>query len=535
MLLAVVALPLVVPALASLGQLRQIWSWSELGRLGGLMANTLVLTGGTLLAALPLGTILALLLFRTDLPGRFLFRYLFLFAVFIPLPVVVSVWQATLGPGSWLPFFLWQPRAGQPWAEGFIPAVWVHALVALPWVVLIVGQNLLWVESELEEEAWLAAPAWQVVWRVTVPRCWAALLLAGIWVAVGAAGEIAVTDMFVVRTFAEETYRVLSEGGEDAVAQVVLLSLPFTLLSWIMLAVIVPRLARSVPPVQRVVKPALRFPLGRWRWPAVGAVGLVALALTGLPLVTLSWRAGLSGTPLRWSLRQLGVGFFRIFLLDGPKCFWSLVWALLTAFLVTLLALLICWCLREAETGGRLFRGIVWTVLAAAWVMPGPLVGLGLRKTIQLLIAPYEDTLVADLLYYRPSPIPMMWAALIRGLPFAVAVVWPVFRLLPRELCAAARLEGASPLGRLILVLVPLSLFSLLGCFLVSFALAFTEVGASKLATTPGMDNFTLLVFDRMHYGVPQDVAALCLLLLLWLGLAAAEIAARTRAVTRRD
>src|SRR5260221_10535638 len=44
--------------------------WSEAMRLGGLAGNTLGLVFGTLAFSMPLGVIAALLLYRTDLPGR---------------------------------------------------------------------------------------------------------------------------------------------------------------------------------------------------------------------------------------------------------------------------------------------------------------------------------------------------------------------------------------------------------------------------------------------------------------------------------
>jgi ABC-type spermidine/putrescine transport system permease subunit II len=145
------------------------------------------------------------------------------------------------------------------------------------------------------------------------------------------------------------------------------------------------------------------------------------------------------------------------------------------------------------------------------------------------LIALVPDRTLADALYYGPSPLPMMWAWFIRALPWAVVVVWPVLRLIPQELDDAARLEGASAVGRLARLVVPLSLVALAAAGLVAFGQAIAEVAASKLATTPGVDTFTLLVFDRMHYGVAQDVASLCLVLLALLLLGGAEMMLRAR------
>jgi ABC-type spermidine/putrescine transport system permease subunit II len=44
--------------------------------------------------------------------------------------------------------------------------------------------------------------------------------------------------------------------------------------------------------------------------------------------------------------------------------------------------------------------------------------------------------------------------------------------------------------------------------------LSLGEIAAGKLAATPGSLTFAMEVFDRMHYGVSNDLAALCLILL---------------------
>src|SRR5687768_9335185 len=82
--------PLVFPLVEAFAEHSLEWTPDDFSRLGRLALHTLSLAGGTVLIALPLGTILALLLFRTVLPRRRLLIGLVVFAVFIPLPVVVS-------------------------------------------------------------------------------------------------------------------------------------------------------------------------------------------------------------------------------------------------------------------------------------------------------------------------------------------------------------------------------------------------------------------------------------------------------------
>ena len=65
--------------------------------------------------------------------------------------------------------------------------------------------------------------------------------------------------------------------------------------------------------------------------------------------------------------------------------------------------------------------------------------------------------------------------------------------------------------------------------------LSLGEFSAGKLVSTPGMPSFAEAVFTQMHYGVTNDLAAMCLLLLGAVGLGAAATAAFTLPRPRAD
>src|ERR1051326_6543910 len=216
-LVLLIGLPALMPFI-DLVQHPVAWrAWEESHRLFRLAGNTMLLVVGTLLIALPAGIALAALLYRTDLPWRRLLRRLMLLALFIPLPLVASGWQAALGSGGWLATTIWNapfPRPllvtdpdnpYLPWGQG-LAAVWIHAMAALPWVVLLCGQAFCWIERELEDNALLDASACRVFLRVTLVRSRPTIVLAALWIAAQVATEITVTNMMQVRTYAEEVY-----------------------------------------------------------------------------------------------------------------------------------------------------------------------------------------------------------------------------------------------------------------------------------------------------------------------------------------
>ena len=149
------------------------------------------------------------------------------------------------------------------------------------------------------------------------------------------------------------------------------------------------------------------------------------------------------------------------------------------------------------------------------WVIPGPILGIGLKQSIAWILDITHSEFLADLLYYGPSPIPMIWAFVIRFFPAAVAMLWPVVRMLPRELLESARVDGATPGHEFRLVVWPLTRWSWVMAALASATLAMGELSASKLAETPGSQSFAHAVFTQMHFGVTNDLAALCLVHLL--------------------
>ncbi|MFL5340125.1 MAG: ABC transporter permease [Gemmataceae bacterium] len=511
------------------------WSaWSEAPRLLALAKNTFFLVGGTLALTVPAGVTLALLLERCDLPGRRLFRRLVVLMLFVPLPLQASAWQAALGGGGWLPLPVWRTVAPddpdfvpggiswKPWALGLPAAIWVHAAAGLPWVVWLAGRGLLAVERPLEEDALVNGGVWAAVWRVTLPRAGPAIAAAAAWVAIQTATEITVTDMMQVRTFAEEVYTQFARpdaGGpvsHDVLARAVVVALPPALLTALLIALAASRWEKRLPPLAGAPRPPVVIPLRSWRWPVFAMVLLVVGVLAGIPVGSLVWKTGQVPPGTSWS-----TAVFRVQLAGAFRSqFWliltSLVWAALTGLGVAALALASCWLARDR----RWLRLSFLVLLALAWTLPGPVMGIGLKESINILMDA-EDAASAGrvqvfqaALYNGPSPLPVIWATAVRFLPCAVAILWPTVRLIPREFFEAARTDGATPAGELWHAVLPLALPAAVQSALAVTALSLGELSAGKLVETPGGQTLAHEIFTQMHYGVANHLAALCLLLL---------------------
>jgi iron(III) transport system permease protein len=499
------------------------WQWAPEDRLRVLLlaGNSLLLAGGTLLLAVPAGVLLAVLLFRGSLPGRRATLALLLLSLFVPVPIVVSSWQALLGQHGWLPLGLWRAASVRPWATGWGPALWVQGLAGLPWIVFIVGLGLRWVEPELEEEALQQVSARRTFKRLTLPRCRPALVAAMLLVALCTVNDISVTGMMQIPTLAEEADTQFTLGNDDALARSLLLSMPALLSLWVVLMVATAWLERALPPLPMLLQapPALVRPsrgLGLLVFAAVLAVVLV-------PLQGLLWRLGQAGRPPSWSLAALWPPLANEAVLYGAPLVQTFAAALCTGIGTAGLALVCCWLALDC----RPLQVFLLALLTFAWALPGPVVGIGLKQTILALVSFLPEGPWTDLLYRGPSPVPVMWAQLIRFLPVALFFLWPVVRLLPRELREAARLEGGAPLSELLHLVWPLTRQAVLVTAVAVTALCLGEVGAGGRVETPNGEPFAALILDRMHYGIDSNVAALCVLYLgglVSVGLAAALV-----------
>src|SRR3954468_20059681 len=175
--------------------------WHFDPRVARLWLNSARLAFLTCLIALPIGTLLAAAIFKSDVPGRRAAALLLVGMLFVPLYLVTGAWDAGFGIQGWHTLVTNPHLAHQPWLAGWRAAVWVHGLAGAPWAVLIGGAGLGAVEPEVEEDAATCAAPAAVLWHVTLRRAAPAIGIAALWISTIVLTEISVTDFFQVRTF----------------------------------------------------------------------------------------------------------------------------------------------------------------------------------------------------------------------------------------------------------------------------------------------------------------------------------------------
>ena len=155
----------------------------------------------------PLGVVVALFLFRTDVWGRRPLLALIGLSAFVPLPLACDRLAGRAGER--------RPRQAfgvRPILIGHFGAAVVHALATLPWVVLIVGVGFARSSPNWKSRRCSTYGPVGVLLKVTLRRAWGAIAAAALAVAVLTAGDMTVTDLLQIRTYAEEAYLQYSLG-----------------------------------------------------------------------------------------------------------------------------------------------------------------------------------------------------------------------------------------------------------------------------------------------------------------------------------
>jgi iron(III) transport system permease protein len=469
-----------------------------------LVIHSIAIALETIVLSLPLGIAMAWLLTRSDLPGRRVGQSIIIVMLFLPLYLQASAWQA----GLWLDGWYTSHGTGEAWVSGWYAAVWVHTLVAIPWVVLFASLALRIVEPALEEQALLDGTRWQVFWRATLPSCWPALGLAVIWIAMFTAGEMAVTSIFSVRTYAEEVFNQIVTHSD--LAETVTALLPGIFGTTLMLGFgmyFCVRLARVPRPIN--LRPSQVFALGKWRWPMAICLAVTMIILAGVPIGNLVYKAGVvvvqseGGHVRTWSAGKC----IRVVLgspwLCRRECFWSATIGISAATAAVVIAIPMAWVARNSRWLGAMAISIGLVCL----VIPGPILALS-------IIALLNQSGSAFLSWLYDHSILAPWMALtIRALGPALLVLWHGVRTISQPMLDSAATDGCGFLGQMGRVVLPQRFPVLAMAWLIGLAVAIGDVTASILVVPPGVQTLSIHIFNLLHYGVEDQVAGICLAL----------------------
>ncbi|MGI9156977.1 MAG: ABC transporter permease [Marmoricola sp.] len=469
--------------------------------LGSAVAHSLGLALAVTLLAVPVGSLLALLLRRPDLPARTFLRIGVLLPVLVPDFVLAYSWVRAFGPAGFTDDLF---RLAWQGIEGPVGVTVVLAVNAVPLVFLVVSVGLAArAEPALERAARVAgAGACTVLRTITLPLLWPALASAAVLVFVLTLGSFAIPQVMGspsgFSTITTRIYANLARSSEPAAfVEAILLAL---LLVVIAIAVVAPADLLLAPRLQST-RTATTDPVSTTqrrrassRWAAAG-VGGYLLLVVGVPLLALLTTAltkavGLPPVPANWTVRNFGSVLTTG---NGEALGRSLLLALLAASVLVVLG----GCVAALERT-RLGRG-TGTLVLLTFVLPGSTLAVGLLIT-------YGRWLGGSLLIILLAYLAKLWAFAHRPISGALD------RLPPDEL-SASRVSGASLLVALRTVVLRPMAPALLAAWLVCFLTALHEVTMSILLYGPGSETLAVVVLNSEELGQVGQTSALSVLL----------------------
>jgi iron(III) transport system permease protein len=473
----------------SLSSLQQVFASRESYRA---VAASVTLALITCFGAVIIGTGLAVLARRTNVPGASLIDVFVWIVFFTPSFLLGEAWTVLMFKGGTLDHYFHLPE----WLiNTFFSPVGVALLLILknfPFVYLALTAALSWLGSEYEEAARVqGAPLWWAWLRINLPLLLPAILSGALIVFAEA-----LSDFGTAVTIAQNasvtlvTYQIYSAINTFPVDFSQAAALSLLLFGAIALALIgQARLlrARAYQIVSGRTRPSTRIDLGVWKWPALAAVLLVAMLALLLPLaecVALSlehtYANGLASTNLTVRNYQLVLARGG----DDISSLWtSLRLAVVTATLVLFAGLVIAFLIARTQITGRRLLSFVALVTIS---VPGIILACGY---IFAWNSPYLQNLGIG---GRGQPrfygtIWILLAAYIGGnLPYAIRLNMGALEQIGDSLLDAARVQGAGIGAVLARVVAPILRAGLINIWLLVFTGTIFELAASELLYPPG-------------------------------------------------
>src|SRR5574343_69965 len=486
--------------------------------------NTMAVAFGMGLIAIPLGAILALIMVRTDLPGRQWLEVPIMIPIFVSPVVLGFGYVVSLGPVAFFSVWFWDIFGRVPWNIYSLASIIVIAgLTHVPHVYLYSSSALRNLGSDVEEAARLTgASPFRVARDVSIPMVSPALLYVGVLVFFlgfeifglplilgDPEGHLVLTTYLYKLTnkLGTPSYHLMASVATCIIA----VTFPLVMLQRVLL--------RSA---QRFVamkgKSARQRPLalGPWKWVALGVICVWLVLTIVVPVAGVALRSVVSS----WGA---GVNLLEVLTLDHFHAVFeesTMIRSIINSILIGTLggAVAVGGYLAIGLTTHRkndgLSRFVDYVVLTPRAV-PGLMAGLAVFWVFLFVpfLTPLRSTLFSVWFAYS-----VVWLA------YGMRLIQSALMQVGPELEEAGRLVGASRSRVSRDITVPLIRNGLLGSWLLIFMIFEREYSTGVYLRSPGTEVIGAQIVSLWASGAVDVVAALSLInmALVGVGLAVA-------------
>jgi iron(III) transport system permease protein len=473
--------------------------------------NTLVVGFGTAAGCMVLGTALAWLVFRTDMPGRKVLAILVSSSFYFPSFLTAEAWVTLLEPKSGMlnnMFRLFAPQFAGMDIHSLGGIVWVATLAYLPYTFLFLAAPLQSIDPSLEEAAAISgAGRARIVFTVTLPLVAYAILSGALLtfiLAVGLFGVPAVIGMpsqiYVLATKIFQLLEFYPSNYQVAAALSVMLMVLTAAAVWLQRFIVGRRAYTSITGKAYRPRP---MPLGAWRWPAFAVcVGYYVLAVL-LPLCALLYLSFTRFYTGMLDFNHLTWDHYYQILFVYPitgRAFWN---SFVLSSVGATVAIALCTFVSYMVIKGRgPFRGVLETLTMMPSAVPGLVIAVGLLWAY--IQSPIYGTVLILLVSY-----------VTHYLPQGFRIVSSNLVQMDSALEESARISGASWLMTLKDIVVPLVRPALVSGWLLLFVAFFRELSSAVLLYTNGNEVLSVAIWDLSQNGNLGMLSALAILMLI--------------------
>jgi iron(III) transport system permease protein len=484
--------------------------------LATLAVNSAIFAVGSTVLSVVVGTTLAYLTVRTDVPFKKLVFAASLVPLIIPGILHTIAWIFLASPRIGLFNYMVEPVLGPGFFNIFSMGgmILVDGLHAAPLAFLLMYAAFKSMDPALEESALMSGARLPTVFRrITLPLVRPGLYAAILIMAVKALEAFEVPALLGIPSgtwvFTSRIWRVLS-GFPTEYGQAGAYSL--TLLAATTAGVFLQaRLSRRGKAFQTITGKGFRpraMELGRWRWPATAAVCVYFFIAVIMPIAVLLYASTqrFYTVPSLDNLSAMTLDNYR-YILDHPQAMRaarnSLILGIGSATAVMFGMSIISWIVVRTRLPGR------WLLDNLAFM---PLVVPGLVLGVALLFV------------YLRSPVPIygtLWilfiAYLTRYMPYGMRYASTSMYQIAGDLEESAQVSGASWWQQFRRVTLPLLMPGLIAGWIYIVIVSVRELSSSILLYSPGNEVLSIVIWEQWENGQFTELAALGILMIVLL------------------
>lgn len=483
--------------------------------LPSIIGNTLIFVLCSSTLATVLGTALAFLNVRTDIPGKGLFQILPIIPMMFPHVLFAAAWIMLLNPSNglvniWLRS-LFPVSSGPLNVYSLAGMIFLEGLLDVPVTFMVVAPAMFSFDPALEEAARVSgARLGQVLQWVTLPLVRPAVLAAFMLAVIRSLAAFAIPQMVgipgrvpILTTY---IYRIVSIGWSPdygKAAAVGVLVLVVALILVYLYRYLTAEGERFVTVTGRGYRPRV-IKLGWVRWPLSLGVFLFFLVLAVLPLTVLVYMSFLPYVvppgPKAWPL--FSVENWRYVFADpiaGRALRNTVIIAVVGATVAVVLSLFVAYVVTRIRTG---LTALLDALTFMSYAFPGLIIGIGFMWF--LVRTPLYGTVWALLLAYVGT-----------YLPYGVRPLGSAFFQIHKDLEDSGRVCGAGFLGTFWKIIVPLVVPGAFSAWSLLATMFVRELSVAAVLARPGSEVLSVQVLKYAYDGLWGRVSALGIVMIL--------------------